>query len=73
MKTKIMVLPQIDAASTRITLEIFDEELADIPFSYGTPICVYTDNAHYEVQSELSRLLLRVVMAHEEAIRRNLR
>ena len=33
------------------------------------PICIYTDDRHYECASELSRVLATVVLMHEKAIR----
>jgi hypothetical protein len=69
VKTTITLSSNINEASKRITLDVFEEDFFDNGVPRDMPIYIYTDDRHYECASELSRILAIVVLMHEKAIR----
>jgi len=69
VKTTVTKMDEPVSGGTRIVIDVYPEDLIGFWMSRSSPVCVYTDDFHYEIKSEMSRMLATIIMAHEQAIR----
>ena len=69
VKTTVTKIDDPASGGTRIVIDVYPEDLIGFWMSRSSPVCVYTDDFHHEIKSELSRMLATIIMAHEQATR----